>query len=103
MIATNDFLKKINLKQASGFLFATAKVAYVTAMISPHTILHSAVHIYDFQILITLYTLCRNLFTREITRKVACDLLICGRCSDDDLGQTFPFLLNVINLQCSKS
>ena len=76
MIATNDFLKKINLKQASGFLFATAKVAYVTAMISPHTILHSAVHIYDFQILITLYTLCRNLFTREIPRKVACDLLI---------------------------
>ena len=54
MIATNDFLKKINLKQASGFLFATAKVAYVTAMISPHTILHSAVHIYDFQILLTL-------------------------------------------------
>ena len=75
MIATNDFLKKINLKQASGFLFATAKVAYVTAMISPHTILHCAVHIYDFQILITLYTLCRNLW-REITRKVACDLLI---------------------------
>ena len=105
MIATNDFIKKINLKQASGFLSATAKNAYVTAMISPHVILHSAVHIYDFQILITLYTLCRNLFTREITRKVACDLLIssAGRCSDDDLGQTFPFLLNVINLQCSKS
>ena len=54
MIATNDFLKKINLKQASGFLFATAKVTYVTAMISLHTILHSAVHIYDFQILLTL-------------------------------------------------
>ena len=29
----------------SGFLFAAAKVAYITAMI---LILHSAVHIYDF-------------------------------------------------------
>ena len=29
----------------SGFLFATAKVAYVTAMIILHLILHSSVHI----------------------------------------------------------
>ena len=45
-------------------------------MIFPHIILHYAVHIYDFQILITLYRLCRNLFALEITRKVACDLVI---------------------------
>ena len=37
----------------SGFLFATAKVAYITAMIILHLILHSAVHIYDFHIFIT--------------------------------------------------
>ena len=34
----------------SGFLCATAKVAYITAMIILHLILHSAVHIYDFHI-----------------------------------------------------
>ena len=32
----------------SGFLFATAKVASITAMIIFHLILHPAVHIYDF-------------------------------------------------------
>ena len=37
----------------SGFLFATAKVAYITAMIILHLILHSAVHIHDFHICIT--------------------------------------------------
>ena len=31
-------------------LSATAKIAYITAMIFLHIILHSAVHIYDFQI-----------------------------------------------------
>ena len=36
----------------SGFLLATAKVVYVTEMIFIHIILHSAVHIYDFHILI---------------------------------------------------
>ena len=36
----------------SAFLFATAKVAYITAMIILHLILHSAVHIYDFHIFI---------------------------------------------------
>ena len=37
----------------SGFLFAAAKVAYITAMIILHLILHSAVYIYDFYIFIT--------------------------------------------------
>ena len=37
----------------SGFLFATAKVACITAMIILDLILHSAVHIYDFHIFIT--------------------------------------------------
>ena len=32
----------------SDFLFATAKVVYITAMIILHLILHLAVHIYDF-------------------------------------------------------
>ena len=35
-----------------GFLFASAKVAYVTAMIILHLILHSAVHIYNYMIFI---------------------------------------------------
>ena len=34
----------------SGFLFATAKVAYITAMIFLHITFHSEVHIYDFHI-----------------------------------------------------
>ena len=34
----------------SGFLFVTAKVEYITAMIIPHLIFYSAVHIYDFHI-----------------------------------------------------
>ena len=37
----------------SGFLFATAKVAYITAVIFLHIILHSAVRIYDFHLFIT--------------------------------------------------
>ena len=36
--------------------FATAKVACITAMIFLHIILHSAVHIYDFHIVITSTT-----------------------------------------------
>ena len=35
---------------SSGFLFTTGKVAYITAMIILHLILHCAVHIYDFHI-----------------------------------------------------
>ena len=37
----------------SSSLFATAKIAYITAMIFLHIILHSAVHIYDFHIFMT--------------------------------------------------
>ena len=37
----------------SGFLFATAKVAPITAMIYFHIILHSAVHMYEFHIFIS--------------------------------------------------
>ena len=37
----------------SGFLCATAKVAYITAMIILHLMLHSAVHIYGFHTFIT--------------------------------------------------
>ena len=37
----------------SSSLFATAKIAYVTAMIFLHIILHFAVHIYDLHIFIT--------------------------------------------------
>ena len=40
-------------KFISGLLFATAKVASITAMILFHIILHPAVLIYDFHILIT--------------------------------------------------
>ena len=36
----------------SGFLFAAAKVAYITAMIILYLIRRSAVHIYDFHIFI---------------------------------------------------
>ena len=44
------FESRTSLNFFSGFLFATAKVAYITAMIILHLILHSAVHIYDFHI-----------------------------------------------------
>ena len=37
----------------SDFLFATAKVAFITARIILHFLIHSAVHIYDFHIFIT--------------------------------------------------
>ena len=36
----------------SVYLFATAKVVYITAIIFLHIIVHSAVHTYDFQIFI---------------------------------------------------
>ena len=44
------FESRTSLNFFSGFLFATAKVAYITAMIILHLILHSAVQIYDFHI-----------------------------------------------------
>ena len=51
-VAKRKAEKKIPYKPEffSGFLFATAKVEYITAMIIPHLILHSTVHIYDFHI-----------------------------------------------------
>ena len=42
----------------SSFLFATTKVAFFTAMIILHLILHFGVHIYDFRKFKTLYFLC---------------------------------------------
>ena len=48
------FESSTNLNFFSGFLFATAKIAYITAMIFIHMILHSAVHIYVIHIFITL-------------------------------------------------
>ena len=42
----------------SSFLFATTKVAFFTAMIILHLILHVGVHIYDFRKFKTLYSLC---------------------------------------------
>ena len=50
------FESRTSLNFFSGFLFASAKVAYITAMIIVHLILHSAVHIYDFHIFKTLKT-----------------------------------------------
>ena len=47
------FESRTSLVFFSGFLFATAKVAYSTAMIFILIILHSAVHKYDFHIFIT--------------------------------------------------
>ena len=48
------FKSRASLKPFSSFLSATAKVAYITAMIILHLILHSAVHIYAFHIFTTL-------------------------------------------------
>ena len=50
------FESRTSLNFFSCFLFATAKVAYMTAMIILHLILHSAVHIYDSHIFITSAT-----------------------------------------------
>ena len=47
-----------------GFLFATAKVAYIK-MIILHLILHSAVHIYDFHIIQNFNPACAERFLRE--------------------------------------
>ena len=57
--STDDYLKEdhrsyirnfCSCKKKAFFLFATAKVAYITAMIFLQIILYSAVHIYDFHI-----------------------------------------------------
>ena len=59
--STDDWSKKKNELEKrkkrkpdkKGILFATEKVAYITAMTILHLILHSTVHIYDFHIFIT--------------------------------------------------
>ena len=51
----------------SFFLFATAKVAYITEMIILHLILRSVVHIYDFQII--QLCLCRKVSPRRVQAK----------------------------------
>ena len=48
----------------SGFLFGTAKVAYIK-MIILHLILHSAIHIYDFHIIQNFNPACAERFLRE--------------------------------------
>ena len=55
----------------AGFLFATAKVVFITAMIFLHIILHPAVLIYDFHIFITSYIL---LFASVYAKKTCFNL-----------------------------
>ena len=59
------FKSRTSLKPFSGFLSATAKVAYVTAMIILHLILHSAVHKYAFHIFTTLvfFIWCKSIWS----------------------------------------
>ena len=78
----------------SDFLFATAKVAYITAMIILHLILHSTVHIYDFHIFITssfrivttLLQHCSNI------AKLCC--IKNGRCESSSCNITFKLPKN---------
>ena len=57
----------------SRFLFATAKVTYITTMTFLHIILHSAVHIYDFHIFITSSSSFHEFITNQFN-----DLLTVG-------------------------
>lgn len=60
-------------KSESGFLFATAKVVYITTTIILHLILHPAVNVYDFHIFKThVYSVrCHeNLFEKYIQNEV---------------------------------
>ena len=57
----------------SGFLFATAKVAYITAMIFLQIILHSAVHIQDFHIFIISRNSVKSLMTHEPKERLRID------------------------------
>ena len=55
----------------SGFLFATAKVAYITAMIILHLILHSAVHIiftYIHNVIVNVGSCCVLLYVALLTQ-----------------------------------
>ena len=60
--------KSVRLVRPVRFLFATAKVAYITAMIFLHIILHSAVHIYDFRIFTTSSTFFSRVYNEPIQR-----------------------------------
>lgn len=60
-------------KSESGFLFATAKVVYITTTIILHLILHPAVNVYDFHIFKTYVYSVRcheNLFEKYIQKEV---------------------------------
>ena len=59
----------------SGFLFATAKVACITAMIILDLILHSAVHIYDFHIFITSSSSFHGFITNQFNDMLPVGLL----------------------------
>ena len=62
---SQGFKSRTSLKPFSGFLSSTAKVAYITAMIILHLILHSAVHIYAFHIFRTLvfFIWCKSIWS----------------------------------------
>ena len=51
-----------------GFLFATAKVAYITARIILHLILHSALHIYDFSYIHNFIIILPRVYNEPIQR-----------------------------------
>ena len=59
----------------SGFLFAAAKVAYITAMIILHLILHSSVYIYDFYIFITSSSSFHGFITNQFNELLPVGLL----------------------------
>ena len=59
----------------SGFLFATSKVAYITAMIIFRIILHSAVHINDFHIFIISSTYSHGFITNQFSDLLPVGLL----------------------------
>ena len=76
-------VKGLNPVQAwsfSGFLFTTATVASITAMIFFHIILHPAVLVYDFHIFITsiLYRIQNNAATM-LQRCVALKVVVANR------------------------
>ena len=52
-----------------------AKVAYITAMIILHLIIHSAVHIYDFHILITSSSFFHCYITNQLNDQLPVGLL----------------------------
>ena len=59
----------------SAFLFATAKVTYITTMIILNLILHSAVHIYDFHIFIIVSSSFHRFITNQFNDLLPVGLL----------------------------